>query len=304
MLTEENKLINPEVRIENTNRCNARCLVCPREKMTRQKDTMCLGKFIRLVDEAKELGAETISIFGFGEPLIDSGLEDKIAYCTSKGLRTFITTNGSLMNLNRTYDILHAGIDDVRFSIHSYNPLSYERIHGLVWLKVFRNFADFKRVRDTFGFKCKIHLTTIPMHGEDVRCIRSIWEKHCDFLEIWQPHNWGGAKLYRPQKEMKLTCGRPFNGPVQIQVDGSVIPCCFLTNSEVVLGNAVEDGILDTLRGVTYEEFRDRHRTGEYEGLPCETCDQRHIGDTPLLYSNRDPERKIGVTSTCKIKVL
>ena len=34
------RLANPEVRIENTNACNARCVICPREKMTRPVVTM------------------------------------------------------------------------------------------------------------------------------------------------------------------------------------------------------------------------------------------------------------------------
>jgi len=41
----KSKLEHPEVRIETTNHCNAACVMCPREKMTRPKTTMSIDHF-------------------------------------------------------------------------------------------------------------------------------------------------------------------------------------------------------------------------------------------------------------------
>ncbi len=91
------KLINPEVRIETTNLCNAKCIMCPRDELTRPKASMSYEHCKNLIDQADTLGAELISLFGYGEPLIDTSLGAKIRYCTQLGLKTFITTNASLL---------------------------------------------------------------------------------------------------------------------------------------------------------------------------------------------------------------
>ena len=304
-MLKNGKLINPEVRIENTNLCNAHCVICPREKMTRPKVTMCWGVFCNLVDQAKDLGAETVSVFGYGEPLLDKNLEDKIGYCSDKGMNTWITTNASVLGTQRAHDLINAGLKNIRFSIHAVTATQYDKVHkGLSWIETIRNVANFFHINKKLGSPTTTHITCIPLDGEPTEQIISTWKGHVDYLEIWKPHNWGGKKHYRESIPKKKSCGRPFSGPVQIQSDGSVIPCCFLTNGEIVLGNIHDNRIIDILRLHQYEEFRDMHRTGIYRNVPCETCDQRNIEkETPLLYSSRDTDRKIGVTSTCKIPV-
>jgi radical SAM protein with 4Fe4S-binding SPASM domain len=142
------------------------------------------------------------------------------------------------------------------------------------------------------------------MHKESVSDIRRTWEKYADYLEVWRPHNWGGMKTFREVNQRKKTCGRPFSGPVQIQADGSVIPCCFLTNSEIILGNVNDDSIKDILNGFEYARLRKAHNDGNLDGYACKMCDQLNVNDiNPLLYSNRDPECCTDKTSTCKVSV-
>jgi len=143
------------------------------------------------------------------------------------------------------------------------------------------------------------------MNGEKVEDIKKHWEKHVDHLEIWRPHGWGGKCRYRKETERKLkTCGRLHNGPLQVQADGDVIPCCFLTDAEIVLGNTYKDKIVDILRGNLYSELQKRHETGNLSGLPCDKCDQRYILDyNPLLYSDRDKGLNINRTSITKFKL-
>jgi len=109
-------------------------------------------------------------------------------------------------------------------------------------------------------------------------------------------------KKYRERTSPHLlSCGRPEKGPIQIQWDGRLIPCCFLTDPEIVLGDAHKQSLEEILKGEAYEDLRARHRIGDFEGIPCEECDQRFILDqSPLLYSSRDPLRSINTTSSMK----
>lgn len=301
------KLINPEIRIENCNTCNALCTICPREQMTRPKTTMDFRLFTKLVDEGRHLGAKTISIFGFGEPLLDKDIVRRISYCSSWGLETFITTNAMLLDLQTGVDLMKAGLSHIRFSIHGLLSRHYEEVHrGCDFTEVMRHVFNFVRWNEKKNNgRTTVSVTVIPCHDEKIEDIRHLWERDgIDYLEIWRPHNWATMREYRAKTEKEKGCGRPFTGPVQIQADGDVIPCCFLTNAEIVLGSVKEKTIEEILKDRPYEILRDRHRRKDYNGLPCEHCDQRFILDeNPLLYSNRDPERKLDKTSSTKFAI-
>ena len=305
MLDENGKLRNFEARIESTTFCNADCIICVRRKFTRPLQTMCYGHFVSLVDQFQRLGGKAVSLFGLGEPLCDKGLPEKIQYCADLGLETHITTNGALLTTNRARKLLNAGLKNIRFSIHACTPVYYEKVHrGLDWLITWRNFANFLHLNKKLGHPCTVHLSVIPLNHERVEDIRKTWERYVDFMEVWSPHNWGGARHFRTVIPKKNTCGRPFNGPLQVQADGKVIPCCFLTNGEVILGDTYESTLKDILQGGPYQALREAHLTGNLVGYPCENCDQRNVDmGSILLYSSRDPERKTGVTSSCKLPV-
>lgn len=293
------QLINPEVRIENTSACNASCTICPREKMTRPKVFMPISHFEDLVYQSKGLHANLISVFGYGEPLLDTQIVEKVVYCTHIGLDTFITTNGSLLNLNLSRALLEAGLKHMRFSVHGFYE-NYEAVHkGLKYDAVLRNIQNFMAMSQRYN--CRVSITVIPMANEDLEHIIDFWKGY--ELEVWKPHNWGQGRNYRTVVRKKRTCGRPETGPVQIQADGKVIPCCFLTNGEIILGDTYKNSIEEILKNEAYEELRERHRAGFLKGLVCADCDQLNEGDNSLLYSTIDPECEIGKTSSTKFQL-
>ncbi len=305
MLDSDGQLACKEVRIENTNSCNASCTICPRGEMTRSKIIMPNEHFFSLLWQVKKLGAEQVSIFGFGEPLMDAHIAFKVELAVEDcGLETHITTNASLLTQQMAKDLLSAGLSHIRFSVHALTPATFANVHrGLSWEAVTGNMAAFRKLNNTLGHPCTIHLTCIPQHGESVKDVRELWEPFGDYLEIWKPHNWGGKKEYRNGEGTK-DCFRPFSGPVQIQADGNVIPCCFLTDGEVVLGNTYNHTVENILRGDAYRAFQQQHKENKLVNLPCGTCDQRFDSDeSPLLYSNRDPDMEVNRLSTSKIKI-
>lgn len=60
----------PILLIENTNACNANCIICSRDLMTRDIGFMDYELFKKVVDEGAERGCKSIKITGFGEPFI------------------------------------------------------------------------------------------------------------------------------------------------------------------------------------------------------------------------------------------
>ena len=300
------KLINKEIRIETVNSCNARCIMCPRENLTRPAAMMSNWDFITLISEARELGANFVSVFGYGEPLIDSTLDSKLQYCTNLGIGTFITTNGSLLSPQAAISLLNAGLSKIRFSVHGIGE-TYNKVHrGLDFGKTMDNIGNFLELNNTkYDHACYTYVTVMPQHGETIEEIRDFWETEVDELEIWKPHNWVYGQDYREITEKrKRTCGRPHSGPVQILADGKMIVCCYDFDGKMVVGDTNKQSIEEILKGDEFERIRKKHETGDLEGLPCEICDQlNEYKESPLLYSSVDKDRKIGLTSSTKFNL-
>ena len=298
------QLKNPDFRIETTTLCNANCTICPREKLARPKVVMDNEHFFDLVCQALELGATHISLFGYGEPLTDKGLAQKIEYCTKMGLKTFITSNASLLDKRKRESLFNAGLSHIRFSMHGFFE-NYEAVHrGLKWGKTSNRVFDFVYDNIILDKPCKISMSVIPMHGENVEEIRKFWESMVDWLEIWYPHNWTDGKSYRRVAKKKKTCGRPFNGPVQIQADGKMVVCCFDYNGRLEVGDTRKQSVRSILIGDRFNAIREKHKKGDLTGLVCDGCDQLNIEEkSPLMYSNRDDSCGVGTTSSTKTKL-
>ena len=291
------RLRHPEVRYETTDHCNAECIMCPRDvhKFGRPHGIMDMEKYKRSIDEVAELGCKQVVLTGFGEPLIDKRLEQKVAYAKDKGLRTYIISNASLLTRKRAEGLIRAGLDELRLSYYGMRKESYEAVMvGLNFEVTMSNLLGFLELRDELGSKkprLEINWLVLPENEEDTDHFREFWEPRADAIEIWKPHNFGDGRDYRQRYEevaMKTTCGRPENGPLQIQWDGEVIPCCYDYNNQIVLGNAFEQSVLEVLNGEKYRLLRFAHREKKFNLFPyCDQCDQLLPHADALVYTNR-----------------
>ncbi|MDA9211339.1 SPASM domain-containing protein [Methylophilaceae bacterium] len=287
------KLSHPEVRYEVTDHCNASCIMCPRDEHEhgRAHGIMDQGKYEKSIDEIVRLGAKNIVLTGFGEPMLDKKLELKIAYAKKKGLFTYIISNGSVLNSKRAKKILEAGLDEIRISFYGMGSDTYNTVmQGLDFETTKNGLLKFIKLRDEQNFKTKIQISylTLPENEKDEKYFREFWEPLVDAIEIWRPHNFGDGRDYRDRVETKTTCGRPETGPLQIQWDGEVIPCCYDYNNKIVLGNAFEQPVLEILNEKKYRLLRYAHKAGLFNLFPyCDQCDQLLPHSDALVYSNR-----------------
>ena len=299
------RLQHPEVRYEVTDHCNAHCIMCPREKHDREHGVMDQAKYEKSIDEIVDLGAEQVVLTGFGEPMLDKNLEKKIAYAKHKGLRTYIITNGSAITEKRAYLLLQAGLDEMRVSFYGMGEDTYNAVmRGLEYDRTVESLMRFISIRNALKVDCKIHLSylVLPENEKDTDSFRSFWEPRVDYIEIWKPHNFGDGKSYRIRFGEKKSCGRPDNGPLQIQWNGEVIPCCYDYNNQIILGNAFEAPIHEILNGERYNLLREAHRKREFWRFPyCDQCDQLLPHGDALVYSNRHnlpPEEAVKLSNT------
>ena len=310
---EEKKIVclsHAEVRYEVTDKCNANCIMCPRDEHEhgREHGIMNQEKYEKSIDEVVQLGAKKVVLTGFGEPMLDKKLEKKIAYAKTKGLSTYIITNGSVLTEKRARGILEAGLDEMRISFYGMGSDTYNSVmQGLDYEKTREGILSFIKMRDSLGAKTTIQLSylVMPENEKDTDEFRHYWEPLVEAIEIWKPHNFGDGKDYRERSldsSVKTSCGRPSSGPLQIQWDGEVIPCCYDYNNKIVLGNAFENPVLDILNGEKYQLLRYAHDKKKFEFFPyCDQCDQLLPHSDALVYTNRHdlpPEEAVKLSNT------
>ena len=297
------KLQHTEVRYEVTDNCNSDCLMCPRAKHTRPHGVMDQADYEASIDEVVDMGAKQVVLTGFGEPLLDKNLEKKIAYAKSKSLRTYIITNAAALTNDRANGLILAGLDEMRVSFYGMESKSYNAVmRGLDYEKAKNNILRFLNLRRLLSSKVKVQLSflVLPENKDDIDSFIEYWTQPApvfyeyqtprlvDYVEVWKPHNFGDGKDYRERASEKKTCGRPVSGPLQIQWNGEVIPCCYDYNNQIILGNAFKQPIEEILIGNKYNALRDAHRSGEFHKFPyCNQCDQLLPHDDALVFTNR-----------------
>lgn len=295
------KLINSEIRFEVTNKCNAHCIMCPREKMKRPQGVLDMGLFTRVLDEAIGYGARQVSLENYGETFIDPYIFDRARYAKSKGMKVYTITNGSLIDDGKAALIAEL-FDKIRVSMYGITKTTYEKVHkGLSFDNVKRNVERLFEARSRLRSNLHIELYFLLMeeNKEEKEAFISAYGKRADAVSVWKPHNWSDGRNYRRLLDKKkASCGRPATGPIQIQWDGLVVPCCFDYDSRIILGDMKKQTLRDVLHSRAYDDLRKAHKEGDFSKYPfCDMCDQLQKRSDVLVYTTIK-DSKVGATNT------
>ncbi len=306
---------NHDMRFEVSTRCNYNCIICPHDTMNRAKETMSLELFKQLFDKVFQETQQynTITFSGMGEALLDETLPEKIAYakkCKSD-LNILILTNGSKLTLEKFQQLSALGVTSFRVSFYGVDATSYSTVHGLQKNNMFERVRDALVDISKIKTKTELLLTYNVVDKNDEKTTQEwidFWKDKVDLIEVWRPHNWATSKDYRSIQEEKLTtCGRPFKGPLQIQVDGTINMCCFDFDGQLLLGDLKTQTLEEIFSSPMFEKIKACHQSGNYEdsGLICENCDQRNVDKSDVMvYNTRfDPNERVHMTSTSYEKI-
>ncbi|MBF0522436.1 MAG: radical SAM protein [Candidatus Omnitrophica bacterium] len=307
---------NNDMRIEVSTKCNYRCIICPHpNQLTRTKEIMSLELFKTIFDKIQKETSQytTLTFPGMGEPLLDKTLLNKIRYAKKKKpqLDVLILTNGSLLTPKIFKELEDLGVSPIRVSLYGTTPQTYTKVHGLenknIFSRVKDNLMEIARNKKT----TQLILTYNVVHGANDKVVKDWikeWEGKVDLLEVWRPHNWVDAGHFRSiQRKKLITCGRPFNGPLQIQVDGTVNMCCFDYDGKLTIGDLKTQSLKEIFSSPLYKKLVECHEQGKFKGsgLICENCDQRNAdkSDVMIYNSKFNIEERVKMTSTTYKKI-
>jgi short-subunit dehydrogenase/MoaA/NifB/PqqE/SkfB family radical SAM enzyme len=122
--------------IESSISCNLNCIMCP-WKDERKQSLKTGDMAVEIWEALRPYLPETASVdfTGGGEPLLHPKLADWIREASAAGCRTGFLTNGLILNREKSFQFIQAGIDWIGFSVDGATAEIYERI---------RKGADFK----------------------------------------------------------------------------------------------------------------------------------------------------------------
>ncbi len=124
-----------KLKIEITQNCPLGCLHCSTAAGPNRKNHIPIDTLIRLLNEASEMGVESVSYSG-GEPLVYPDLENLISYSRGLGLYLSLYTTGIINNnlhslsVKRAKSLIEGGFDRFVFSVYSTNESLHTSITG------------------------------------------------------------------------------------------------------------------------------------------------------------------------------
>jgi MoaA/NifB/PqqE/SkfB family radical SAM enzyme len=245
--------------LELTNKCNARCIMCPVFEMKRKKGFMTRETFELIIKKGEDYGVETIRFCGLGEPLLHEDIGAYISYVKNyTNCRTELITNGALLTKKNVQFLAENNLDSLSISFPSIIADNYESImKGLDFKKVSKRVSyainELKKDNDT-GTHIKITCVITDINRDEKNQLEQYWTRlGVDSILLYTPHNRGGYLEHAadlnlpPAKENASTSGLPQRlcpWPLRnfyIAWDGSVYLCCCDLEGECKVGDVYHD---------------------------------------------------------------
>ncbi len=320
LLEDHKPQVPPVFQIETTNICNLTCVMCPRTNlMERPLGSMSVDQFRYILERLKPqqtavweewetfvresnlenskayledyfyffICAKSIILHGFGEPILDKTLLQKIEIASELGFPTYFSMNPVNIQVEKIEKLMEAGLDFIKFSLEGLDNETQQKYRGRVD-KDFEITLDkihkILGVKKDKGYKTTIILTKLDFKSNDPKSVEfiSYWEQFPVLAYIKNQHNrW----LYQEEEVgpntaeyMQRYCEFPWSS-VSILYDGTVVPCPLEYEGKLNMGNIFKQSLEEIWNSPTYFAFREMHKNGNFpEGHFCKTqCDYKQV---------------------------
>ncbi|MCX7981512.1 MAG: 12,18-didecarboxysiroheme deacetylase [Syntrophales bacterium] len=151
-----------------TKRCNLKCIHCYASSGDeRSTGELSTEEARLLIDDLANFGVPVL-LFSGGEPLLRSDLIDLIAYARTKGIRTVISTNGTLISHEIADKLREVGLDYVGVSLDGLEETN-DRLRGVAgaFEAALEGIRNCKKV----GIKVGLRFTVSRLNINDVPAI-------------------------------------------------------------------------------------------------------------------------------------
>ena len=250
--------------IETTNYCNLRCSICPvNNGMERAKRYLDPGLFQRWIDQTP--GLRFLLPFQWGEPLLHPEIHTMIRYAHERGVRTMMTTNGTLLTERTVARLLESGLDRLTISVDG-DDETHEQIRGVPLERIRERVRDLRQARDRRRASMRIDVSMVldERTRSAIEHYRSSWRDLADRVQVI-------PKLVARPRPRTRACREPWRGSLVLLVDGTVTTCCADSEGRLALGDATKESPSSIFAGERFRELRRLHACGEFPEI-CAQC--------------------------------
>jgi MoaA/NifB/PqqE/SkfB family radical SAM enzyme len=282
--------------IEPTNACNARCPVCETGKGDMARKTGFLDKdlYENFMDEVGPTTAVLLYYF-MGEPFMHRHSYEMIRYARKKNIYVETCTNGDFADPE---GVLYSDINSISFQLGGMDQETHSRyrvrtkldkaISNIEKLVELRKKHPESNVEIEVGFIVMRHnehqvdefIDWADKIGVDRAsvidpCARNMMEAYAYLpknKDYWFYDEEAFEKgILKPKKLPNNECVWIWNS-LQLNWDGSAVPCCRDPNAAFPFGNVFEDGLKAVFNSDAARQFRDKLLNDQGDISICKLC--------------------------------
>lgn len=310
--------------IETTNVCNMSCVMCQRTTDFKQKlrhmDSKTYDEIIAQIEPQKEsvlrtwqafvnehlreldgvpsedsfyfdAVSQSITLHGFGEPLLDPRLPERVSALSRKNILSYFSCNPCNIKLDLIKQLFEAETGYIKFAIDSLDDNEAKEIRG--------ERADFKgsyqmvlevlELKKMMKTDTVIVVTMLNFSGDSTQAAQflELWKGKDVYAYVksvdnkWLLENKGATEKTKGKNEShykKQYCEYAWTS-ITILADGSVVPCTQDINGTWVFGNVNNESLRDIWNSKKYQKFRALQISKDYpEDFMCHSkCDMNII---------------------------
>lgn len=308
--------------LETTNYCNMRCVMCPRTTlMSRKNQWMDHNLFKTIISQTKPQKDESLKKFwsfvmeqygetpdsrsenqfyfytvaqhltlhGYGEPLLDPNLRDRIITCKNNHIPTYFSCTPINIKMDLVHDLMEQGLGVLKFSFDALDDAMAKTIRGKNndFSHSLENIQSIAELKSKKGYKTRLVVSMIALSGDpDAEQIRR------EFIDMWKENdvqcyikNQDNRWYHDEDEECRSKahyadqyCEFAWTS-LSVMANGRVVPCTQDYDAEIFLGDANKQSLAEVWNGLKYEQFRHWHATGTFpKGHKCvDRCDIRKL---------------------------
>ncbi len=268
--------------LSSTSRCNLKCPMCPRAISEFANVDIDFELFKKIVDEGKEL-FEFVIPQGGGEPLLNPQLVDMVKYCKNLGIRVGFSTNATVLTEDVSRKLIEAGLDYIIFAFDGATPEVYEYYRrGAKFDKVRENILNFLKLKRELKSKVfvTLQMVRLPLNNGQIKDFYKLWKVDGvdeirikeDEIKIEGVGFKEEVEKVAKKKGKMAPCHYLWQGPVYIEENGDVYPCCHAWLSDPI-GNIKEKSLAEIWNCDRIVKMREAHIKGDVSEFPeCVNC--------------------------------
>lgn len=239
--------------------------------------------FMKIVDDAAQIGVKRIRLFLHGEPFLHPKIIEMIRYAKAKDLAVHLTTNGMPLTKPRLEALLRSGVDSadhITFSVLGYSKQVHEAVmKGASHDKVVKNIFDLLELRRDLRINGPVIETIFYATPENER-------EEKEFLKYWRDtvdHVRLGGRISQSfsgyKKDAQTVAPRRQTCPnlwerMTIFWNGDVTLCCQDVDGQWLFGNLKVLSIKDIWNCDQLQAIRQIHRGRQFHNFRfCLECD-------------------------------